>query len=236
MSVGLFIPCFVDLFHPEAGVATVRLLEHLGVQVDYPTEQTCCGQPHFNAGRRDEARALAERFCSVFRPFDEVVSPSGSCVSMVRTHYPSLVGDDPVCARVFELSEYLTRKLGVKDVGAKLEGRAALHIGCHARREIHVAGAVRELLSHVQGLELVALDSDEWCCGFGGTFSVKFPEISTAMGTRKLAPMLDAQVDYLISTDSSCLMHLRGLLDRQKATRPRPMHLAEVLATCVRGA
>ncbi len=235
MSVGLFIPCFVDLFHPEAGIATVRLLEHLGVHLNYPVAQTCCGQPQFNAGHRDEARTLAQRFCNEFRPFDEIVSPSGSCVSMVRTHYPSLLGDDPVCGRVFELCEYLTTRLHVGPIGARLQGRAALHIGCHARRELHVEQAVRSLLAHVQGLEIVELDSDEWCCGFGGTFSVKFPEISTAMGTRKLGPMLEADVDYLISTDSSCLMHLRGLLDRRKQSRPRPMHVAEVLATCVGG-
>jgi len=235
VSVGLFVPCFVDLFHPEAAIATVRLLEHLGVELAYPDAQTCCGQPQFNAGRRDDARALARRFCEIFDRFDEIVSPSGSCVAMVRKHYPSLVGDSRTATRVYELCEYLTGRLGVEELGARLPGRAAVHVGCHARREIGVAGAAVSLLSHVEGLQIVQVESDEWCCGFGGTFSVKFPEISSAMGSRKLAPILEADVDYLISTDSSCLMQLRGMVERRKLTRPRMMHVAEVLATCVRG-
>lgn len=233
MRLGLFIPCFVDLSFPNVGIATVRLLEHLGFDLEFPPAQTCCGQPHFNAGHLQEARALALRFCEIFSPYDAIVSPSGSCVAMVRNHYPALVGEQDVCARTFELSEFLVRQRGFLDLGARLPGRAALHIGCHALRELRIDHDVRTLLSHVAGLELVDVSSQQWCCGFGGTFSVKFPEISTAMGDRKLQPILDADVDYLISTDSSCLLHLQGMLDRKKLSRPKPMHLAEVLATCV---
>jgi L-lactate dehydrogenase complex protein LldE len=236
VQVGLFVPCFVDLFYPEVAIATVRVLEHLGVHVDYPEDQTCCGQPQFNTGRRDDARALALRFCRVFDRFDTIATPSGSCASMVRHHYGALVGDHPVRARVFELSEVLARHLGATNLGAKLEGRAVLHVGCHAEHELHVGSDTRTLLDHVQGLSIVQVRSSAWCCGFGGTFSVKFPEISTAMGRRKLEPMLDQDVDFLISTDSSCLMHLAGMLSREGRTRPRPVHVAEVLATCVEGA
>ncbi len=233
MLVGLFIPCFVDALYPQVGVATVRLLEHLGLRVECPPEQTCCGQPQFNAGHTDQARLLAERFCSLFESYDLIACPSGSCTSMVRNHYPSLVGQHPVCSRVFELSELLVHKLGLRQLGARLEGRAAVHIGCHARRELQVADAVLDLLGAVEGLQLVTTESDTWCCGFGGTFSIKFPEVSTAMAERRLQPILKADVDYLISTDSSCILQLAGLLSRKHLTRPRPMHLAEVLATCV---
>lgn len=233
VRIGLFIPCFIDAFYPEVGRDTLRLLQHLGQRVEYPTEQTCCGQPQFNAGHHDQARALAARFCRVFEPFDYVVSPSGSCTAMVRRHFPLLVGDQPVCQRTFELCEFLAGPLGRNTLGAKLEGRAAVHVGCHARRELHAAPAVFKLLEAVQGLQLVATESDSWCCGFGGTFSAKFPEISVAMAERKLEPILRANVDYLVSTDSSCLMQLSGVLSRRKLARPRPMHMAQVLATCL---
>ena len=233
VRIGLFVPCFVDAFYPQAAIATLRLLEHLGVEVVYPKEQTCCGQPQFNAGLRDDARVLARRFCELFSDFDFVVSPSGSCTSMVRNHYPSLVGDDPVCARAFELCEFLAGPLGITKLGARLEGKAAVHIGCHERRELHAEPAVRALLAEVEGLELIDTRADAWCCGFGGTFSVKFPEISTAMGERKLEPIVESGADYLISTDASCLMQLGGLLSRRNLDRPRPMHVAQVLATCL---
>jgi L-lactate dehydrogenase complex protein LldE len=233
VQVGLFIPCFVDTLYPQVGIATLRLLEHLGLHVACPPDQTCCGQPQFNAGHRDEARALAERFCSLFAPFDTIVSPSGSCTSMVRTHYPSLLGDHPTCSKVFELCEFLVGKLRRVRFGSRLEGKAVLHIGCHHRRELGAAEAVHQLMRSVEGLQLLSVQSDLWCCGFGGTFAVKFPEISTAMGERKLEPVLASDADYLISTDSSCLLQLSGLLSRKKLSRPIPLHVAEVLATCL---
>ena len=232
MRVALFVPCFVDTFYPQVAVATVRLLEHLGVEVGYPLEQTCCGQPHFNAGKQDEARELAERFCRVFANHEIIVCPSGSCTAMVRHHFPALLGEDSeVPSRVLELGEFLVERLGVTDLGAHLKGRAALHVGCHALREINVGDHARALMENVAGLEVVSLPSDAWCCGFGGTFSVKYPEISAAMGERKISPMLSEDVDYLVSTDSSCLMHLGGLLSRAGKAKPALMHIAEVLAT-----
>ncbi|NMC69734.1 MAG: (Fe-S)-binding protein [Myxococcales bacterium] len=230
MRVGLFVPCFVDAFRPRAARATVELLERLGVQVEFPAAQTCCGQPQFNAGLVEEARELAGRFCRVFEPYDAVVAPSGSCVAMVRHHYAALVGTTPVAARTFELCEFLVERLGVVDVGARLPGRAALHVGCHQRRELRAAGPAERLVDAVQDLERVRVASDEWCCGFGGTFSVKFPEISTEMGRRKLEPIRAAEVDWLVSTDVSCLLHLEGLLAREGRDRPRALHVAEVLA------
>jgi L-lactate dehydrogenase complex protein LldE len=232
VRIGLFIPCFIDAFYPEAAIATLRVLQHLGLRPEYPAEQTCCGQPQYNAGQHDLARPLAERFCKIFEPFDFVVSPSGSCTSMVRNHYPHLIGNNPVCERTFELCEFLTGPLGRSDIGAKLEGRAAVHVGCHQRRELHAAPAVHKLLAAVEGLQIVPMESDTWCCGFGGTFAAKFPEISVAMADRKLEPILRAKVDYLVSTDSSCLMQLAGVLSRRKLQSPKPMHVAEVLATC----
>ncbi|HNS96959.1 MAG TPA: (Fe-S)-binding protein [Polyangiaceae bacterium] len=230
MRLGLFIPCFVDSFYPSVAIATVHILEHLGLRPEYPEQQTCCGQPHFNAGHREQARELARHFCEVFRPFDAIVCPSGSCTAMVRHHYPQLV-DSPVSHRVFELCEFLVNQVGVTDLGACFEGRAALHIGCHALRELRIENAVHTLMRSVQGLCVVPTPSDSFCCGFGGTFSVKFPEISTAMGQRKLGPIRQADVDFVISTDSSCSMHLGGLLDRQKIPRPKLVHVAEVLAS-----
>lgn len=231
MRIGLFIPCFIDAFYPEVAIASLRLLEHLGLQVHFPKDQTCCGQGQFNAGLRDDARVLAARFCQLFEPYDFVVSPSGSCASMVRNHYPSLLGHHDVCARTFELCEFLVLHAGCPDFRARLEGRAALHVGCHHRRELGAAPAVHQLLARVHGLQLVSTDADSWCCGFGGTFSVKFPEISTAMAERKLEAARGADADYLISTDASCLMQLQGLIARRKLASPTTLHVAQVLAT-----
>jgi len=233
VQIGLFIPCYIDAFYPQAGIATLRLLEHLGLDVDYPSAQTCCGQPHFNAGHLDQARDMAQRFCKIFDNYDYVVGPSGSCVAMVRNHYPTLIKHHDVCDRTFELCEFLVEILKRDQLGAKLNGRAALHIGCHERRELKAADAVQRLVSNVHGLTILPTESDEWCCGFGGAFSAKFPELSVSMGRRKLAPILDNNLDYLISTDSSCLMHLNGLLARDRRPRPKTMHIAEVLATAV---
>lgn len=230
MRLGLFIPCFVDAFHPSVGIATVRILEHLGFRPEYPEDQTCCGQAHFNAGDRDEATRIAKHFCEVFAPYDVVVCPSGSCTAMVRCNYPELV-DSKVSSRVFELCEFLVNRAGVTEFGATLHGKAALHVGCHARRSLKTGSAVRALLGSVKDLSVLELSSDAWCCGFGGTFSVKFPEISSAMGKRKLGPILDSGADYFISTESSCHLHLGGLLSRQGHDHPKLLHIAEVLAS-----
>lgn len=230
MRVALFAPCFVDAFDPAAARATVEVLERLGIRVEYPPEQTCCGQPQFNAGRVDQARELATRFAGIFRDFETVVSPSGSCVAMVRKHYPKLIGENEVSQKTFELCEFLVHRLGVVDLGARLSGKYVLHVGCHERRELGATDAVEKLVGGIAGLERVRVESDDWCCGFGGTFAVKFPKLSVELGRRKLEPILRADPDWVISTDASCLLHLDGLLRRIGGRRPRTLHVARALA------
>jgi L-lactate dehydrogenase complex protein LldE len=235
--VNLFITCLADQFFPQVGIACVQLLERLGVQVDFPARQTCCGQPAFNAGALQEARPLAERVLRVFPPDVPVVVPSGSCTSMIRRFYRDLIAAgtperaqlERLVANVFELSEFLVRRLGVTDVGARFAGRVAYHDGCHQLRELGIADEPRLLLRAVRDLELVELGDDHACCGFGGLFSIKFPHISDAILQAKLAAVERARVDAVLSGDSGCLMQIGGGLSYQG----RPVatyHLAEVLA------
>lgn len=229
--VGLFIPCYVDQCYPGVARATVSILERLGVRCEFPREQTCCGQPAFNSGYWEEAAKVAEHFVRVFDPYDAVVAPGGSCVAMVRNHYAELLGREvPVASRVHELCEFLTNQLGVDDLGASLPGRAALHVPCHMLRGLDGDGPVRRVLSHVRGLEIVRLPCDDWCCGFGGTFSVKHPELSAAMGRRKLMQARQAGLDYVLSPEASCLMQLDGLIRRHNLPL-RALHVAEVLVS-----
>ncbi|TBH20590.1 (Fe-S)-binding protein [Thermus thermamylovorans] len=212
MRVALFITCLADQFYAEAGVAAVRLLRALGVEVDFPEDQTCCGQPAFNAGHWGEARALAKRSLEVFREAEYVVLPSGSCASMVRNHYPELLpGDQGALAlseKTYELSQFLVRVLGVEKLGEGLRGRrVAYHHGCHALRELGVKAEPLLLLQNA-GAELLPWEAAEECCGFGGLFSVKLPEVSLSMADRKLATLPKAEV--LTSTDAGCLLHLAG--------------------------
>lgn len=236
MKVSLFIPCYVDQLSPQIGMAMVDVLERLGHDVDYPEAQTCCGQPAFNCGYQQEARGVAEHFLTTFAPAEVIAVPSGSCATMVRVFYPELfegsrLSDEAVAVgeRTFEFSELLVDKLGVNDVGAALNGRATFHDGCHGLRELGIKAAPRTLLSHVAGLELVEMTEAETCCGFGGTFSVKFPQISTAMAEVKAVSIDDVNADFVISNDPSCLMQIAGYLSRQ-GQRARCLHLAEVLA------
>ena len=217
-------------------MSIVQVLERLGHMVDYPESQTCCGQPPFNAGYWDEARRVAERQMAVFRDSETVVIASGSCGAMVKVFYPELFHQHPreaearaLAAKTFEFSDFLVNRLGMLDVGARFPGRATFHDGCHALRELGLKKSPRQLLQHVQGLELVEMTEAETCCGFGGTFAVKFPMISTAMGEVKCASIADTGAEYVISNDSSCLMQIRGILDRQRKPT-RTLHLAEVLA------
>ncbi len=240
--VSLFVPCYVDQLFPRVAQSTVMLLERLGVACEYDARQTYCDQPAFNSGYADEARRVAEHFVRVFADCETIVAPGGSCVSMVRNHFSHVLGrEERVAHCVRELCEYVVNELGITDVGASLPGRAALHMPCHMLRELDGAGPVYELLSHVRGLEIVDLPCDTWCCGFGGTFSVKYPELSTAMAETKLQQMRDAGVEYLISPESSCLMQLVSVMQRmENPVRPggalraiRPLHVAEVLAGSV---
>ena len=217
-------------------MSIVHVLERLGHTVDYPEAQTCCGQPPFNTGYWDEARVVAERQMAIFRDAETVVLASGSCATMVRVFYPELFHRHPreaearaLAAKTFEFSDFLVNRLGVLDVGARFPGRVTFHDGCHGLRELGSKKAPRQLLQHVKGLELIEMTEAETCCGFGGTFAVKFPMISTAMGEVKCASITGTGADYVVSNDSSCLMQIRGVLDRQgKSTKT--LHLAEVLA------
>ncbi|MGI8649551.1 MAG: (Fe-S)-binding protein [Rubrobacter sp.] len=239
MRVGLFITCFNDTMFPETGVATVRLLERLGHEVDFPLEQTCCGQMHFNTGYQREAIPLVRRFVEVFRGYEAVVAPSGSCVGMVRELYPMaarLAEDDTLLAeveelgsRTFELSEFLVKKLGVTNVGAYYPHRVTYHPTCHSLRMLHVGDAPLELLRNVRGMDLVELEMDRECCGFGGTFAVKNADTSAAMLSDKLRHVQDTDAEVVTAGDNSCLMHIGGGLARQR-TGVRAVHLAEILS------
>jgi L-lactate dehydrogenase complex protein LldE len=238
VRVALFIPCYVDLINPEVGVSVVRVLRKSGVEVVYPEGQTCCGQPAFNSGFFDEARTVARHFLNVFEKerWDYVVCPSGSCTTMVSHYYPFLFKDVPderersetLGYRVREFSDFLVNVLGVKDLGARHSGRAVFHTGCHQRRELGLLKEPRELLRNVEGLELLDWENEELCCGFGGTFSVKMPAISTAMADEKIRALEKSGADTLISGDSSCLMHLKGRL-RRTGHDTRVYHLAQIL-------
>jgi L-lactate dehydrogenase complex protein LldE len=236
VKISLFVPCFVDQFFPSVAISMVRIFERLGHEVDYPEGQTCCGQPPFNSGYWDEARETADHALDVFRDADVVVGASGSCGAMMKVFYPELYHGHPreaeakaVAAKSHEFSSFLVNTLGLTDVGARFEGRVTFHDGCHGLRELGIKQEPRTLLGHVRGLELVEMKEADTCCGFGGTFAVKFPEISTAMGEVKCASIGETSADYVISNDSSCLMQIQGVLSRQSSP-VRCLHLAEVLA------
>ena len=240
MRVALFITCFNDTLFPETGRATVRLLERLGHEVVFPTEQTCCGQMHFNTGYQREAIPLVRRFVEVFKGYEAVVAPSGSCVGMVRELYPmaaDLANDkqllhdvEELAPRVFELSEFLVKRLGVTDVGAYYPHRVTYHPTCHSLRMIKVGDAPLALLRAVGGIDLVELEEARECCGFGGTFAVKNADTSTAMLSDKLRHVLDTRAEVCTAGDNSCLMHIGGGLKRGRAG-VRTVHLAEILAS-----
>ncbi|MGA9858628.1 MAG: (Fe-S)-binding protein [Solirubrobacteraceae bacterium] len=242
--VSLFITCFNDTIFPQTGQAVVTLLERLGVTVDFPLEQTCCGQMHFNTGYATEAIPLVRRFVEVFSDSELIVSPSASCVGMVRDYYPrvaELAGDAGLAAavaelrpRVLELSELLVDQLGVEDVGAHFPHRVTYHPTCHSLRMLKVADRPLRLLRAVGGIDLVELPEATQCCGFGGTFAIKNADTSAAMLTDKVRAILDTRAEVCVSADNSCLMHISGALSRQQ-TGVRTMHLAEVLAQTISG-
>ncbi len=234
MRTALFVTCLVDQLFPEVGEATVRLLEGCGRRVEFPAAQTCCGQPAYNMGHAPEARRLAQRMIEIFEPYDEVVAPSGSCVSMVRVHFPELLHAEPawrrraegLAAKTFELTELLHRE-GYQPGSTHSSGRVAYHPSCHLLRELGVSEQPCELLRQVEGLELVELE--EVCCGFGGAFSAKMPELSGAMLEAKLTAVEESGAEVLTATDCGCLMHLAGALNRRKS-RLKVRHVATILA------
>jgi len=240
MRASLFITCYNDTLFPETGRAVVRLLERLGVQLEFHPEQTCCGQMHANTGFRAEAFSQAKRFVRCYQNAEAVVVPSTSCVAMIRDQYPGLFRElgnenlrqefDTLLPRVHELSEFLVDQLGVDDVGAYFPHRVTYHGSCHGLRGLHVGDRPFRLLGKVRGLDLVPVENLERCCGFGGTFSIKNAEVSSAMLSTKLQDVLSTGAEYCTALDNSCLMHLGGALHRQFAAM-RTVHLAQILAS-----
>ena len=230
--ISLFVTCMVDQLFPRVGLAMAEVLERAGCRVDFPEGQTCCGQPAFNSGYRDDARAVAEYYLNVFKNAEYVVVPSGSCTSMITHLYADIIDSDEVRAmakRTFEFSQFLTDVLKVEDLGAQLSRTVTFHDSCHALRELHIKQGPRRLLAHVRGLTLTEMDYAEECCGFGGTFSVKFPEVSGGMARTKIESILRTGASTVVGVDASCLMQLRGAL-RHEGHSIDVMHLAEVLA------
>ncbi|WP_372637474.1 (Fe-S)-binding protein [Fodinibius sp.] len=240
MRISLFITCFNDTLFPETGKAMVQLLERLGHTVDFPLEQTCCGQMHYNTGYQEEAIPLVRRFVEVFGESEAIVAPSASCVGMVKEFYHKVAdrsGDpeltervESVVPRVFELSQFLVEELGVEDVGAYYPHRVTYHPTCHSLRVLHVGEAPLILLRNVRGIDLVELPAAQECCGFGGTFAVKNADTSMAMLGDKIRHIKDTGAEACAAADNSCLMHIGGALNRQRSGVD-PVHLAEILAS-----
>ena len=236
--VSLFVTCIVDQLFPKVGMAIAEVLERIGYEVDFPEAQTCCGQPAFNSGFREEARQVARHFLSVFCGAEYVVVPSGSCASMISHHFEDIFQKEPqsleasraLATKVWEFSSFLTEVARVEDVGAELNEVVTYHDSCHALRELKIKDGPRRLLRNVRGLELREMDIAEECCGFGGTFSVKFDEVSGGMARTKIESVLRTGASSVVSIDSSCLMQLRGALSRAELPI-RTLHLAEVLAS-----
>mgnify|MGYP003563289555 CR=1 FL=1 len=237
MHVTLFVQCLVDSLYPEVGEAMVALFNRLGISVRCPANQTCCGQPAFNAGHRKAAGAAARRFIQIFEDADVIVCPSGSCVAMVRHHYPELFKDDQkwldraagVGRKTFELSQYLVDVLGIEDVGASYPGKVTYHDSCHLLRGLGVADQPRRLIRNIRHAELVEMKAADRCCGFGGTFAVKYPDISVAMVDEKISNIIASGADTVTGCDISCLMNIQGRLSRI-GSPVKTMHLAQLLA------
>ena len=235
--VALFVTCLVDLFRPTVGFAAVKLLEEAGCRVEVPAAQTCCGQPAFNSGDRDNAKALARQVIDVFKGFDYIVVPSGSCGGMIKTHYPELFATDPImadvanalAAKTFELVSFLTDVMKCDHIAARYDGVATYHDACSGLRELGIKDQPRRLLKGVEGLTLKEMATPEVCCGFGGTFCVKYPEISDKMVSDKVADIVATGADTLLCGDMGCLLNMAGKQSRLgKSIRVR--HVAEVLA------
>lgn len=241
-KVTLFIQCLVDSIFPEVGDAMVTVFDKLGIPLDYPKNQTCCGQPAYNSGYRKEAAAAARHFIKVFDSSDIIVCPSGSCVHMIRHHYPELFDGDEIWqgkakdigARTFEFTEYLVDHLGVTDVSAIYQGTVTYHDSCHLSRGLNIAEQPRKLLRNINGLHFVEMQDSDVCCGFGGTFSVNYPEISTAMVDAKIENILLSGADTVTGCDVSCLMNIQGRLKR-RGENVKVLHIAQLLASQEKG-
>ena len=236
-SVGLFVTCLVDLFRPSIGFAAIKLLEDAGAVVEVPESQTCCGQPAYNSGDREDAKAIARAVIESFERFDYVVAPSGSCAGMLKIHYPTLLADDPEFAararalaeKSFELTSFLVEVLGADGVAAQFSGNVTYHDSCSSLRELKVHDAPRRLLASVGGLALTEMEETEVCCGFGGAFSMKYPDISNVIGEAKAKNAIKSGADCLLAGDLGCLLHIAGKLTRD-GSAVECRHVAEVLA------
>ena len=237
-TVTLFIQCLVDTIYPEVAQTMVQVFRRLGIGVTCPTDQTCCGQPAFNSGYRQSARVAAKHFIEVFADAEQIVCPSGSCVNMVRHHYATLFPNDSrwsqraqdLAGRIYEFSEYLVDVLGVQDLGVRFDGKVTYHDSCHLLRGIGVQEQPRKLLTNVSGTELVEMHNSDYCCGFGGAFSVKYPDISNAMVSDKVKNIIDTGADTVVGCDVGCLMNIQGKLSRL-GSDIKVMHLAQILAS-----
>jgi L-lactate dehydrogenase complex protein LldE len=235
-KVSIFVPCFVDQLFPEVAVDTVTVLRRIGYDVDFPEDQTCCGQPAFNTGYWNEARPCAEHFIRVFKHAEAIICPSGSCATMVRKFYPDLLAKSSmreealaVAARTFEFSEFLVRVAEQTEVGAFFPHTVTYHASCHGTRELGVRNEPRRLLQKVDGLKLIEMARFDECCGFGGTFAAKFADISAAMGNSKAESIAATGAEFVTAIDPSCLMHVQGILGKRNAPT-RTIHLASILA------
>jgi len=236
-TVSLFIQCLVDTMFPETGEAMITVFDKLGIPYDYPTGQTCCGQPAFNSGYTRDAAAAARHFIDLFEDTEVIVCPSGSCVHMVRHHYPELFIDDPamhsralaIGAKTFEFTQYLVDELNITDVGAEYVGAVTYHDSCHLSRGLGIAAQPRVLLRNIRGLELIEMKDSDTCCGFGGTFSVNYPEISVAMADEKIDNILATGAGTVTGCDISCLMNILGRISRRKKD-VKVRHIAQLLA------
>jgi L-lactate dehydrogenase complex protein LldE len=245
VRISLFVTCYNDTLFPETGKAVVRLLERLGHEIEFPLEQTCCGQMHYNTGYQREAVPMMRRFLRTFADAEAVCIPSSSCVAMMQDHYPKIAAEsgesslmqamDDLLPRVFELSQLLVKKLGVEDVGAAFPHRVTYHASCHSQRSLHLDDLPIRLLRQVRGLELAAMPNIDRCCGFGGTFAIRNADVSAAMLAEKMDDVRSSGAEVVTAVDNSCLMHIFGGLHRT-GSPVRMAHLAEILASTGDGA
>ncbi len=243
MKIGLFIPCFMNELYPEACVSTLKVLKNLNLDVEYPLDQTCCGQAMANGGCSNEVENLAHKFVDIFKKYDYIVAPTGSCVAMVKDHYAPFFNDDPaynkVKTSIYEICEFLHDIIDVKEFDVEFSHKVGLHNSCHAHRNLNLAtpselnktynSKLKNLLKKVKGLELVDLQREDECCGFGGTFSVSEPAISTAMGKDRINDHINSGAVVMTGVDMSCLMHMEGLINRDN-NPIKVMHITQILA------
>ncbi|MFB6341205.1 (Fe-S)-binding protein [Saccharicrinis sp. FJH62] len=237
MEVDLFVPCFIDQLYPDTAFNTIKVLEKAGCTVNYNPEQTCCGQPFYNSGHWDKSRDLALKFMRDFPGSNPIISPSGSCTGYVKNHYKRLFKDDPeqlnncdnLSPRVFELTDFLVNHLKFTDFNAEFNHKVTFHDSCHALRDYGIKDEPRLLLSKVKGLELIEMADTDVCCGFGGTFSVKFEPVSSAMAEMKVSNALDTGAEYIIATEASCMMNMQGYIKKHNLPI-QTIHIADILA------